>query len=189
MLGSGHKEKERIAADHERDGHALAAAKIFLTVHVAMFPRNNEQTHRLAIVDHRTVATDVDPALVRIHSDRVTARADVAAAIVDVPDRRGKFGHIDVISSQNVFKYRTVTDDYWWDVLRVGLIMIKIRLAELLLGQMTGKSQGHIASLAGKDIDEHAKSLGTSRHLVEDDCRSIVRRDHNVGGKPDLFLP
>src|SRR5919201_6968318 len=54
---------------------------------------------------------------------------------------------------------------------------------------MIRKSKGHIAPLSGEDIDEHAKAVGTTRHLIEQNRRSIVGRDHNIGCEPDLLLP
>ncbi|MBM2806514.1 MAG: hypothetical protein HW419_4407 [Deltaproteobacteria bacterium] len=189
MLRAGHEKEQRIAAEHQRERHLFAFAKIFLSVHVAMLARNHEQTHGFLVLNHRPVAARIDPFFVRVHGDRITAGADVAPAVVDMPDRRGKYFYIDISFLNDILKNRAAVDEYRRDVLRRLLIMLEVRVAQILLGQTLRKTECHRAALAGKSIDDHAKPLRTARHLVKYHRRPVIRRHDDIGREPDLFLP
>src|SRR5436305_888087 len=78
---------ERIAADHHRNRHRLAALEVFLAMDPAVMALGHDDADGVAIVHLRAVGAGIEPFLLGIDGDRVGAGADVAAAVVLVPDR------------------------------------------------------------------------------------------------------
>ena len=142
MLGSRHEEKQRIAADNDHQRHLLAAAKIFLPMHVTMLTRHDQQAHTPLVLYHGSVTTDVDPPLIRIHGYGVAAGADITPTVVGVPDRGWKSADVHGITGQDIFKNRSVLHDDWRYVLLFFLIMVEVSLAELLLSEALGGNRG-----------------------------------------------
>jgi hypothetical protein len=106
-----------------------------------------------------------------------------------VPHWGRKLEDVDRVAFQDILENRSVVDIHWRDVLRISLVMGEIRIAQLLLREALRQTQGHRAALAGKAVDQQPKPLRAARHLVEKHRRPVIRRNHDVGGEPDFFLP
>ena len=135
------EEGERIAAEHHRHRHRLAALEIFLAVDRAVMARRHQDADRGLVVHHGAIGAGVEPVLLRIAGDAVGAGADVAAAVLLVPDRRREFRHVDVVAGQDVLEHRTVLDDLVRDDLLLLEIGLAIGVAQFPFGQMVGKAR------------------------------------------------
>ncbi len=153
MFRSRHEKKQRVAANDDHQRHLLAAAKIFFPMHVTMLARHHQQADTSLVLYHGSVATDVDPPLVRIHGHRVATGADVAPTVVDMPDGCRKFADVHRIAGQDIFKNRPVIHDDRRNVLLFFLIMVEVSLTEFLLSEPLREAEGHRAPLARKNID------------------------------------
>ena len=58
---------------------------------VAMMAGRHEHADRIRSMHLRAIGAGIEPVLLRIAGDAVGAGADIAAAVLLVPDRRGKF--------------------------------------------------------------------------------------------------
>ena len=63
------------------------------------------------VVDHHAVGAAVEPAGVGVARDVVAAGADIAPAVVRVPQRRGEFRDVDVVALEHVLEDRPVVAD------------------------------------------------------------------------------
>ena len=72
----------------------------------------------------RPIGAGIEPVFFGIAGDAVSAGADVAAAVLLVPDRRREFRQVDVVAHQNVFQHRAVLDD----LVRNDLLLFQIGL-------------------------------------------------------------
>ena len=154
------EEGERIAADHHGDRHLLAALEIFLAMDPAVVAASGDETDGLLVVHLRAVGAGVEPVLFRIAGDAVGAGADVAAAVLLVPDRGGEFGHVDIVAHHDVLEHRAVLDDLMRDDLRLLQIRLAIGVAQLPLGQVVGKAERHVAADAGEHVEQQTEALG-----------------------------
>ncbi len=110
-LDAAVEERQRIAAEHHHHRHGLAARPIFLAMDIAVMAARGDEADRLLVVHHGAIGAGIEPVLLRVAGDAVGAGADVAAAVLLVPDRRREFGHVDVVAGQHVFQHRPVVDD------------------------------------------------------------------------------
>src|SRR3990172_2599886 len=79
----------------------------FLVMHPPMFPHGNGDGYFRSAESHHAVGADVDPIGIGIRSDHRGAGTDKAAAVVAMPDRRGKRLEID-IRIDDVFQDRSI---------------------------------------------------------------------------------
>src|SRR4029079_10258 len=102
------EEGERITADHHGDRHLLALLEILLAVDPAVVTARGDKADPFLVVHHRAVGAGVVSAFLLILGYAVGAGADVAAAVLLVPDRRGELGDVDVVASHDVLEHRSV---------------------------------------------------------------------------------
>src|SRR6185436_3771079 len=100
-----------------------------------------------------------------------------APAVVEVPDRRGKFENVDIVAFESILENRPVIDDYRRNMFGRFLIVIEECVAQLLLGEPLREAERHGAPLAGKTIDQQAKPFGATGYFVEKHRRPVVRRN------------
>ena len=105
------EEGERIAAQHHGDRHRLAALAVFLAMDRAVVAGGQHEADRGLVVHLGAVGAGIEPVLLRVAGDREGAGADVAAAVLLVPDRRGKLGDVDGVAGEDVLEDRPVLDD------------------------------------------------------------------------------
>jgi hypothetical protein len=183
------EERDRIAAQHHHDRHRLAALEVLVAMKRAVMALGHHDADRIAVVHLRPVGAGIEPALLRIARDAVGAGADVAAAVLLVPDRRGKFGHVDVVAQHDVLEHRAVLDDLMDNdggVLEIGLA---VGVAELPLGEVVGKAERHVAAGAGEHVEQQAKTLRAAWDVLEHHARTVLGAQHRLGGEPDILLP
>ena len=151
--------------------------------------RRHQHADRGLVVHHGAVGAGVEPVLLRVAGDAVGAGADVAAAVLLVPDRRGELGHVDGVAGDDVLEDRAVLDD----LVRDRLLLLEIGLAEGVaqfpFGQMVGKAERHVAADAGEHVEQHAKALRAARHVVEHHAGAVLLAQDRLGGEPDVLLP
>ncbi len=71
-----------------------------------MLAGRNPDADLVSGMDHDAVGADIDPSGVRIaHHDQVF-RADIAAAVELVDERRGELGEVDLLVTQDVLEHR-----------------------------------------------------------------------------------
>jgi len=100
-------------------------------VQVAVVAGRHQDADRVLVVHLRPVGAGIEPVLVRVAGDRVGAGADIAAAILFVPDRGGEFEHIDVVARHDVLEHRAVRHDLVGNELHVLEIGVAVGLAQL----------------------------------------------------------
>ena len=183
------EEDQRIAAEHHRHRHRLAALEIFLAMDVAVMSRRDQDADRIAVVHLCAVGAGIEPVLFRVAGDAVGAGADIAAAVLLVPDRRREFRHVDVVADQHVFQHRAVVDDLMRNDFLILEIGFAIGVAQFPFGQMIGKAERHVAARAGEHVEQHAKALRAAGDIVEHDTGAVLGAQHRFGGEPDILLP
>ncbi len=183
------EERERIAAQHHHDRHLLAAREIFLAVDIAVMARRHDEADALLVVHLRAIGPGVEPVLLGIARDAVGAGADIAPAVLLVPDGRREFLDIDILAQHHVLEHRPVGHDLVRHEARRLQIGLAIGLAQLPFVQVVGKAHRHVAARAGEDVEEHAETLGAARDVVEHDARAVLGAQDRLGGEPDILLP
>src|SRR5262249_2270715 len=105
-------EQRRILAIDDRERTGLALLPVLLGDDGAV-PAGMVELHGdfIPAVHLNAVDRGIDPPAVRIAHDHDRARADEGAAVVAVPDRRGKFGELDLIASDRVLQKGGVLHD------------------------------------------------------------------------------
>ena len=155
----------------------------------AVMARRHQHADRGLVVHHGAVGAGVEPVLLRVAGDAVGAGADVAAAVLLVPDRRGELGDVDGVAGQHVLEDRAVVDD----LVRDRLLLLQVGLAEavgqLPFGQVIGKAERHVAADAGEHVEQHAEALGAARDVVEHHAGAVLGAQDRLGGEPDVLLP
>ena len=137
----------------------------------------------------RAIGAGIEPVLLRIAGDAVGAGADVAAAVLLVPDRRGEFGDVDVVAHHDVLEHRAVLDDLVRDDLRILQIGFAIGVAQLPFGEMVGEAERHVAAHAGEHVEQQPEALGRARHLVEHHAGAVLGAQDRLRDQPDVLLP
>src|SRR4029077_8154070 len=110
----------------------------------------------------------------------ITTGADIAAAVVDMPNGRRKFFDVNVRSVDNILEHGPAVYDDRRDVFLLLLIMLEIGLTQLLFGQSLREAQRHGAPFAGENIHEETKAFWTTRYFLENNRRAIVKGNHNI---------
>src|SRR4030095_11918821 len=77
-----------------------------------MLLRIDPQTDAIAPLNHRAVATHVDPTLLGVAHDYHVLSADIAPAVARMPARRGKAFDIDVAALLHVCEDRPILYDF-----------------------------------------------------------------------------
>ena len=113
-----HGKEQRMPAGHEHDRAGLAAVPVLFDDARAVVRGRDVGGDGVPVVHHRAVGAEVDPAGVRVGVDVDAAGADVAPAVVRVPERDRKARDIHVVAFKVVFKYRPVVDIFHGEVLR-----------------------------------------------------------------------
>ena len=134
------KEGERVAADHHRHRHRFAALEVFFAMNGAVMTRRHENADGVPIKDLRAVGSCVQPVLFWITGDRIGSRANVAAAILLVPNRRGELRHVDSIAHDDILEDRSTFHDLVRHDLRVLQERFAVAVAQFPLGQMIGEA-------------------------------------------------
>src|ERR1700751_2016037 len=78
-----------------------------------MFAGRDPNPQRVAIMNTDTVGSHIGPFFVRVFHNNQAAGADITAAIMLVPARRGKLEQVDLVAAFNVFGYRPMRNFYW----------------------------------------------------------------------------
>src|SRR5262249_37092293 len=130
-LDAAVEECDRIAADHHGNGHALTALEIFFAVNPAVMALGHHNADGFLVMHLRPIGAGVKPFFLRVHGDAVGAGADVASAVLLVPDRGGELGDVDVIPHHDVLEHRTVIDDLMRDDLLFLQVCFAITVGEL----------------------------------------------------------
>ena len=90
------------------EGHGnfewLPAGSVFFPLNAAVFARRDIKSQLILVMDHDAIRTVVDPPFVGIAGNIDAARADVAAAVLVMPERRGKLEHVDIAIFVHVFQ-------------------------------------------------------------------------------------
>ncbi len=188
-LGAGSVEGHRLAAQHHDDWTALAPREMLFAVRMAVLARHHQDADRLAVVHHRAVGADIEPAVVGIAGDRIASGADITSPVRDMPDRCRELHQVDVLAGEHVLQHRAVGDDAVGDQRPVLHEAGIAGLAEFDLGQPVRKAQRHVAPPAGEDVHDQPVARRAARHVLEQYRRPVVALDHGLGGKADILLP
>ena len=152
-------------------------------------PGGHQHADRIRIMHHGAVGAGIQPALVRIARDAVGAGADVAPAILFMPDRGGKFRHVDGVAGEHVLQHRPGLDDFVRNdrvVLHEGFA---IGVAQLPLAHAGREAEGHGAAAAGEHVQQQAETLGAAWHIVEHHAGAVFLAQDRLGGQADILLP
>ena len=140
------------------------------------------------VVHHDPVGTAIDPAGLWITGDVEAPRADIAAAIVRIPERSREFRHVDVIVLEDVFEDRAVTNDLVRDGLKIlGMPMVRAREFELV--EMFREAQRQVLAGACEPVDEQAEAFRTAIDLVEYNGRSALVVAHDLNHLANVSMP
>jgi hypothetical protein len=80
----------RLAAEHDGHRGRLSSAPRASDENTSVLHGVDPETHAVSALHHPAIDAHVDPALIGIADNDVVRRADVAAAVTGVPERRGK---------------------------------------------------------------------------------------------------
>ena len=183
------EERDRIAAEHHHDRQRLAALERLVAVDASMMACGHHDTDGFLVVHLRAVRAGIQPVLLGVAGDAVGAGADVAAAVLLVPDRRGELGDVDLVAHHDVLEHRAALDDLVRDDPRLLEIGLAIGVAELPLGQVIGEAEGHVAPFASEHVEQHAKALRAAGHVLEHHAGAVLGAQDRLGGEPDILLP
>src|SRR4029077_7110486 len=93
-------------SDRDRTGFALRP--VFLSNQPPMLAGRDPDSKRFPIVNTHTIGSKFGPLLLGILQDHQATCADITAAVVLMPTRRGEFEHIDLITAFDVFRDRAL---------------------------------------------------------------------------------
>ena len=156
---------------------------------IAVVAGRHQDADRVPVVHLRPVGAGVEPVLVRVAGDRIGAGADVASAVLLMPDRGGEFEHVDVVARHDVLEHRPVRHDLVGHQLHVLEIGVAIGLAQLPFAQVIRKAESHVAARAGEDVEQQPKTLGTAGDVVEHHAGAVLGAQDRLRGEPDVLLP
>ena len=148
-----------------------------------------EESDLLRPMDLRPVRAGIEPAILGIAGDAVGTGADIAPAVILVPDRRGEFGDVDIVAGQDVLEHRPVLDDFVLFDLLVLHEAFAIGVRQLPLGQVFGKPERHVAPRAGEHVHQQTEALGAAGYLVEHDAGAVFLAQHRLGSETDILFP
>ncbi len=154
-----------------------------------MVAGRHQDADGVSVVYLRPVGAGVEPVLVRVAGDRIGAGADIAAAVLLVPDRGGEFEDVDVVARHDVLEHRAVRHDLVGHQLHVLEIGLAIGLAQLPFAQVVRKAEGHVAARAGEDVEQQPKALGAARDVVEHHAGAVLGTQDRLRGEADVLLP
>src|SRR6266481_1016726 len=109
LKGRGH-ENQRVIADGDGHRKRLVPSEALFHLNPSMPPRRHIEPEVLAVMNHDSVGSDIDPSFFRITRHCDMPRADITAAVADVVVRRWKAQHIDIFFLPNIFHERAVFD-------------------------------------------------------------------------------
>jgi len=158
-------------------------------VHPAVLARRDVEAELVAVVDHHPVAAQVHPAVIGIARDVEAAGADVAAAVVLVPLRRGEDRHVDVRAALHVLEDRAVLHldrGDRRDALRHPLLPRPDQI--LGRGFRVEAEREREAWEPAERVREHPEAFLVAGDLVEQESRGAVDTAGQLGGHPDLVL-
>ena len=188
-LAAGQQEGQGIAAQDDHRGHRLVPRLVLVAVDAAVLAGRDVEADGFLIVNHHPVRAEVHPVLLGIARDVEAAGADVAAAVVLVPDRRRELRHVDVVTHHDVLEDRSATDFPIWDGLHLFEAVLQERFAQLELRQARLVAEGHVLAFPAEEVGKNAETLRVAGHVVEDDTRRSVRVHGDLRGHADVFLP
>ncbi len=184
----GCQERERVAADDDADRHLFAARHVFVAVDAPVLAGRDVEPDALAVVDHHAVGAAVDPAGVGVAGDDEAAGADVAPAVVRVPQGRRELRHVDRVALDRVLEHRPVGDDLMRDRLQVlGVRVIAAR--QLGLGEMLRETQRQVFARAGEPVDQQAEAGRTAFDVVEQHRRRALVVAHHLDHLAHVGMP
>ena len=153
-----------------------------------MLAGRNIQSDTLFIVNHHPVGAAIDPSGVRVACDDKTPGADIAPAVVGVPQRCREFGDVNGIAFENVFEDRTGIDNpVGQRFQRLGVRMIGTRQFELV--EIIGETQRQVFARPGKPVDQDAEPRRTVLDIVEHDRRRALVVAHHLDHLADIGVP
>ena len=153
-----------------------------------MMARGHHDADGFLVMHLGAVGAGIQPVLLGVAGDAVGAGADIAAAVLLVPFWRWKFGDVDIIPHHDVFEHRPVVDD---DVRHDALLLqvsLAVRVAQLPLGEVLGKTERHVATGAGKHVEQQPEALRAALDILEHHAGAVFRAQHRFGGEPDVLL-
>ena len=87
----GNHVQQRIDAEAADHRTSFFLIEILLPLHSPVFSRRDVHTHRVPIMHHDPVTSDVDPILVGVARDHEVTRADITPTVALVPKGHWKF--------------------------------------------------------------------------------------------------
>ena len=158
-------------------------------MNTAVLAGRNVESDLVPALDHYTVGADIDPAGLRVARNVIGTRADIAAAVVFVPDRRRKGLDVDVVAFDDILQNRAVLDDYMGNLLQILHIGLAKRVGEFDFGQLGRKTERHVHALAGEEIHQKPRSFKRARDFFKDNAGRFVAVLDNLGRHADIAFP
>src|SRR5262252_9217077 len=180
-------EQRRILAIDDRERTGLALLPVLLGDDGAV-PAGMVELHGdlVPAVHLNTVDRGIDPAAVRVAHDHDRARADEGAAVVAVPERRGKFGEVDLIASDSVLQKGGVLHDGGRARLqRLALLHPGLERVERPQSRIDAECERSPLRMGG-GVGEDAKAARKTLDAVEQKGRAIGPPRRHLGNGADL---
>jgi len=137
-------------------------------------------------VDHDAVRAVIDPAFIGITRDIDAAGADIAAAVLVVPERRRKLEHVDVAILLHVLHKRGFLDELRGHRFDLFIVFLP-NPHEIHFGVAGRESESQSQTLArGERIGQHAVALGIAFDVLEKHGRAVLFMVHKLGDRTDF---
>src|SRR5499427_6348143 len=180
-------EQRRILTIDDRERTGLALLPVFLGDDRAV-PAGVVELHGdfVSAVHLNAVDRGIDPAAVWVAHDHDRARADERAAVVAVPDRRRKFGEVDILAFDGVLQEGGVLDHGRRARLqRLALLHPRLERVERPQSRIDVEREGGPLR-AGGGVGEDAKAARKALDAVEQKGRAIGPPRRHLGDGADL---
>src|SRR4051812_24103975 len=174
--------------DRDDDRARLSHGVIFLHGEPAVLAAVHLHAEPILALDLAAIGTDIDYAGIRIARDRGGAGADIAAAIVRVPERRRERAEIDGVSFHHVFEHRAVAHRARRDRLEVAQFLAP-GIEQFDAAQFRRKTKrNRSAFLRLQEVGEDAKARRIALDRVEHQRRAVLL-GADFGEGADLQIP
>ena len=180
----------RILTEADHDRTRLSLGPIFFPNQPAVLARRNPDAEGIVVVHTNAISADVGPFLFGILHDHHAARADVPAAVMLVPARRGKFEQIDFVAAVDVLRYRhhcdtsTGLSGFWLPSFSFHARMIS-RPRQLRIQAESQRRRRRRTNRIGHD----AKSFWITFDVVEQHDLWVRRPRRHFGDRAEFQIP
>src|SRR5262245_6987825 len=179
-----------VLPERNRDFAWLAPGKILLAHDAALLAGRDVEAERIFIVNHHSVGSEIDPALIGVARDVNRARADVTPAVKLVPLRRRKLPHVDVFAFGDILCHGAGLDDFRLDVFDViDAAFERVNEIEPAVADLHMQRRGDAVDRVHA-VRENTIALRVALDVVEEQRLALLAAMvAQLGNRADLDIP